>query len=177
MGVAAFDGENADPLNGRQLAPGILARTPWGEIAWALAGQEGNDAFVILAYVCQLPETKTTVSWQGNCQTVAGSHLEFEYEGNLNDLGPVKDFWAAQMRAASEKELHATYAIEFFKGLELAGNTPEQVTERLCRQGVGQPMCRQVPQLRPRRNSRRVYEQTASSCNQYRYKPMSRLKR
>ncbi|URR35764.1 hypothetical protein NBE99_01130 [Thermosynechococcus sp. HN-54] len=43
-----------------------------------------NDAFVILAYVRQLPETKTTVSWQGSYQTVAGSHLEFEYEGDFN---------------------------------------------------------------------------------------------
>ncbi|HIK36133.1 MULTISPECIES: hypothetical protein [unclassified Thermosynechococcus] len=34
------------------------------------------------------------------------------------------------------KELHATYAIAFPKGLESTGNTPEQVTERLCRQGV-----------------------------------------
>lgn len=96
-----------------------------------------NDAFVILAYVRQLPETKTTVSWQGNYQTAAGSQLDFKYEGDLNDLGPVKDFVAAQMRAASEKELHATYAIAFSKGLELTGNAPEQVTERLCRQGVG----------------------------------------
>lgn len=39
--VAAFDGENADPLNGRQLAPGLVAYTPWGELAYALAGPEG----------------------------------------------------------------------------------------------------------------------------------------
>ena len=39
--VAAFDGENADPANGRAMGEGVLARTPWGEIAWALAGREG----------------------------------------------------------------------------------------------------------------------------------------
>ena len=39
--VAAFDGENADPANGRALGEGILAYTPWGEIAYALAGAEG----------------------------------------------------------------------------------------------------------------------------------------
>ena len=39
--VAAFDGENADPANGRKMADGVLARTPWGEIACALAGTEG----------------------------------------------------------------------------------------------------------------------------------------
>lgn len=41
--VAAFDGENADPANGRALGDGILAYTPWGEIAYALAGREGYE--------------------------------------------------------------------------------------------------------------------------------------
>jgi len=41
--VAAFDGENADPANGRRMDGGILAYTPWGEIACALAGREGYE--------------------------------------------------------------------------------------------------------------------------------------
>ena len=41
--VAAFDGVNADPANGRAMGDGIRARTPWGEIAWALAGPEGYE--------------------------------------------------------------------------------------------------------------------------------------
>ena len=41
--IAAFDGENADPLNGRPLEPGLRAYTPWGEIAYALAGREGYE--------------------------------------------------------------------------------------------------------------------------------------
>ena len=39
--IAAFDGENADPANGRRMDKEILAYTPWGEIAYALAGKEG----------------------------------------------------------------------------------------------------------------------------------------
>lgn len=41
--IAAFDGENADPANGRRMAPDVLAYTPWGEIAFALAGREGYE--------------------------------------------------------------------------------------------------------------------------------------
>ena len=46
--VAAFDGENADPMNGRRMAtPGvegdILAFTPWGELAVQLAGPAGYE--------------------------------------------------------------------------------------------------------------------------------------
>ena len=39
--IAAFDGENADPANGRAMGGGELAHTPWGEIAYALAGKAG----------------------------------------------------------------------------------------------------------------------------------------
>ena len=41
--IAAFDGENADPANGRALDGGVLAFTPWGEIAHALAGTAGYE--------------------------------------------------------------------------------------------------------------------------------------
>ena len=39
--IAAFDGENADPANGRKIKEGLFAYTPWGEIAYALAGEDG----------------------------------------------------------------------------------------------------------------------------------------
>jgi len=41
--IAAFDGENADPTNGRNLGHGLRAYTPWGEIAYALNGVEGYE--------------------------------------------------------------------------------------------------------------------------------------
>ena len=41
--VAAFDGENADPANGRPMGDGVRARTPWGEIAYQLAGKDGYE--------------------------------------------------------------------------------------------------------------------------------------
>ena len=41
--IAVFDGENADPLNGRKMGDGVLAHTPWGEIAFSLAGKEGFE--------------------------------------------------------------------------------------------------------------------------------------
>jgi len=41
--IAAYDGENADPANGRRMEGGQLAFTPWGEIAFSLAGPEGYE--------------------------------------------------------------------------------------------------------------------------------------
>lgn len=43
VAIAAFDGENADPANGRLLAPNIRAFTPWGELAYALGGEAGYE--------------------------------------------------------------------------------------------------------------------------------------
>lgn len=41
--VAAFDGENSDPANGRPMGDGVRAHTPWGEIAYQLAGKAGYE--------------------------------------------------------------------------------------------------------------------------------------
>ena len=41
--IAAFDGEDADPANGRPMGNGIRAHTPWGEIAYQLAGPAGYE--------------------------------------------------------------------------------------------------------------------------------------
>lgn len=41
--VAAFDGENADPFNGRQVAEDLRVFTPWGDLAYALAGRDGYE--------------------------------------------------------------------------------------------------------------------------------------
>lgn len=41
--LAAFDGENADPVNGRHLGDGLRAYTPWGELAYGLAGVAGYE--------------------------------------------------------------------------------------------------------------------------------------
>ncbi|MEW6273254.1 MAG: DUF499 domain-containing protein, partial [Thermodesulfobacteriota bacterium] len=41
VAVAAFDGENADPVNGRALGEGVRAHTPWGELAYAIGRKAG----------------------------------------------------------------------------------------------------------------------------------------
>lgn len=43
VSVAAFDGENADPVNGRPLKGGVRAFTPWGELAFALGGKSAYE--------------------------------------------------------------------------------------------------------------------------------------
>ena len=42
--IAALDGENSDPANGRRFADGTKAHTLWGELAYELAGADGYEA-------------------------------------------------------------------------------------------------------------------------------------
>lgn len=98
---------------------------------------DASDAFTLMGYVRQLANTRVAVQLEGEYGTVSESMFTFTFAGDLNDAGPVKDFLASQMRAASAKSLQATYDITFLDGLELAGDDPEQMTERLCRTGAG----------------------------------------
>ncbi|MEI7635126.1 MAG: DUF499 domain-containing protein, partial [bacterium] len=41
--VAAFDGDNADPANGFRLEDDLFAFTPWGQLAYELAGRDGYE--------------------------------------------------------------------------------------------------------------------------------------
>jgi hypothetical protein len=41
--IAAFDGTDADPANGRMMGDGIRAHTPWGELAYQLGGAAGFE--------------------------------------------------------------------------------------------------------------------------------------
>jgi len=41
--IAALDGENTDPANGRQLEPGLCAFSLWGELAYQLGGKAAYE--------------------------------------------------------------------------------------------------------------------------------------
>jgi len=68
--IAAFDGENADPANGRPLGGGIRAYTPWGEIAYALAGVDGYQRIKKSDEECIAPGADTIKELFGNEPTL-----------------------------------------------------------------------------------------------------------
>jgi hypothetical protein len=68
--IAAFDGENADPANGRLMEGGIRAFTPWGELAVALAGAEGYRAVEKSDKARRAPGAETLQQLFGNDPTL-----------------------------------------------------------------------------------------------------------
>ena len=57
--VFGFEGENADPANGRKMGEGIKAFTPWGEMAYALKGKQGYDLVRASDEQCIAPGAET----------------------------------------------------------------------------------------------------------------------
>lgn len=90
-----------------------------------------------MGFIRQVRDAKAQVSFEGAYATSEESTFEFQFEGHINDATAIKDFLAAQMRASREKNLHATYTLEFAEGLDIMGDLPETLTERLSKMGTG----------------------------------------
>ncbi len=98
---------------------------------------EFGDGFRLLAAVRSVTAATKTTEFDGAYETKAGAHCEIRFTGPIDDALPVKDFLEAQLRATDDKDLRVRFTIEFHEGLQLAGNVPEQLTERLSRLGAG----------------------------------------
>jgi hypothetical protein len=98
---------------------------------------ESGDAFKLLGAVGAIANAKKSVSFEGGYRTKDGSEFQFEYRGVIDDAQPVKEFLAAQFRAASEQDLTTTFVLSFEQGLDLAGDAAEKMTEKLVRFASG----------------------------------------
>jgi hypothetical protein len=96
-----------------------------------------SDAFTLMGFVRQIRSSTTHVAFEGGYSTSEESTFEFDFQGQIGDASAIKDFLAAQMRAARDKSLFATYTVEFSDGLDVTGDEPEKLTERLSRMGTG----------------------------------------
>ncbi len=97
-----------------------------------------SDAFRLLSQVSALQGATKQVFLDGGYETTAGGTLQLDFTGSPADAQPLKDFLEPQLRAAKDQNLSARFLIQFAEaGLPLAGNTAEQLTERLTRFGTG----------------------------------------
>lgn len=98
---------------------------------------EAGDGFKLLGLVGAIPKSEKRVTIVADYETREGSELSLTFQGRVPDAQPVKDFLDPQLRAAADTDVHVTFGIEFAEGLDLAGEEPEKLTERLCRFGTG----------------------------------------
>ena len=96
-----------------------------------------TDAFRLMVAINQIPGPQKLVSLEAGYEPGDGGELTLKFTGTPEQSLPVKDFLEPAFRAAVEKELNASFTLTFPDGLELSGDAPTQLTERLARFAAG----------------------------------------
>jgi hypothetical protein len=95
------------------------------------------DAFKLLSAGKQVPNAERSAEITASYETTAGSTLEAEFKGSLDDAEPLKEFLETQFRGAKDTDLQVRYSFDFTGGLEMTSDGPEKITERLARFATG----------------------------------------
>ena len=96
-----------------------------------------GDGFKLLGLINTIAKSTKKAKIEGDYETSEGSELSIEFNGTVQDAQPVKDFLDPQLRAAKEKNVTLEFLVEFSDGLDLAGEEPEKLTQKLSRFGSG----------------------------------------
>lgn len=98
---------------------------------------DSTDAFRVMVQINGIPQAEKQVRIEGGYETSDGGELSVEFTGPVEDAQPVKAFLEPQLRAAKEKDLQVMLIVTFTEGLDLAGDEPEKLTEKLGKFGSG----------------------------------------
>ena len=96
-----------------------------------------SDGFKLLGAINSVSGAERQVKLAAEYETKNGSSLNMEFEGQVSDAQPIKDFLQPQLRAASETNLEITFTLTYPNGLELNDKEPEKITEKLARFATG----------------------------------------
>lgn len=97
---------------------------------------EYADAFKLFSVAETVPDAVKRVEIDGDLTTAAGGDLSIRAEGTLAEMKNLREYIEPQLRAASERRLDVVIRMEFADGLDLSGEAPEKIIERLTRFGA-----------------------------------------
>lgn len=98
---------------------------------------DSTDAFRVMVQINGVAKAGKQVHIEGGYETADGGVLEIKFTGPVDDAQPVKAFLEPQLRAAKEKDLQVSLNVTFTDGLDLAGDEPEKLAEKLGKFGSG----------------------------------------
>lgn len=98
---------------------------------------EPSDALRLLNAMNSIANAKKLVTLEISFETADGSTTEVRFEGSPGEALPLKDFIEPQLRAAADKQIGASYQIDFNPLLSLEGDAAAKLTERLTRFATG----------------------------------------
>ena len=92
-----------------------------------------GDGFRLLRVVGGIPEAAKTVRYSGGYETREGGVLELSFTGPVGDAEPLREFLEAQVRDCAAQTLETNFELAFEEGLQLKGDAPKKLAERLSR--------------------------------------------
>jgi len=95
------------------------------------------DASRLLSVAGGVSGAATHITFEGHYATETGGEFEFDFRGPIADALPVKDFLVPEFRNSTEKECIANFTFSFADGLNLEGDAPDKLIEKLTQQAVG----------------------------------------
>jgi hypothetical protein len=98
---------------------------------------DSSDGFKLLGAINTVSGADKQVKLTAEYETANSSSFSIEFEGLLGDAQPIKDFLQPQLRAASETRLDITFTLTYANGLDLNGDQPQKITEKLTRFATG----------------------------------------
>lgn len=98
---------------------------------------DASDGFKLLGAINTVSGADKKVKLTGEYETKDGSSLSIEFNGQVSDAQPIKDFLQPQLRAASESNLEITLSLTYAQGLDINSDEPEKLTEKLARFATG----------------------------------------
>jgi hypothetical protein len=91
------------------------------------------DGFRLMGAIDAISGVGKQINLTGGYATTESSEMELHFRGTVQDAGPLREFLEPQFRAASTRSLDTEFVLEFGEGLDLSGDGPEKLTERLVR--------------------------------------------
>lgn len=110
----------------------------WASIAsLELRPFEARDAFTLSGLIGLVPKAHKKVTMSVDYETAGGSECRLAFDGNAEDLKPVREFLSAQLNGTKDHMIECRLRLDFEDGLLLTGNEPAQLTGRLAKAGAG----------------------------------------
>lgn len=125
---------------------------------------DAGDAFKLMGVIGTVTGATKFVKLEGGYETTDGGSLSITFEGLTTDAQPVKEFLDPQLRAASEKTLHAEFHLQFDGGLAMTTDAPDRLTERLTRYAAGTAYVTASAEMQAPANLERRYESSEAQA-------------
>ena len=98
---------------------------------------DSSDGFKLLGAINNATNAEKQVKLTAAYETKNGSSFSMEFDGQVSDVLPVKEFLQRQLPAASETDVELALTLTYRNGLDLDGDEPEKMTEKLARFASG----------------------------------------